>query len=235
MKKNRIVAIIQARMGSSRLPNKMMLDLHGYPIIEWVYKRVKKARMIDDVILAIPSGERDDVLEKYMRQKDAKVFRGYEKDVLSRFYYASKKYRATHIVRICADNPLICAKEIDNLISYYLSNPCDYAFNHLSQGNLYPDGLGAEIVPFAILEKLYKKAKKNSHREHIFDFIWENKGQFNIKTFDPIDPGIANQNIRVDIDTYKDYELFLTKNININMKAKVLLRISIKHENIRSL
>ena len=114
-----IVAIIQARMGSARLPYKMMLSLHGHPIIEWVLKRVKSSQKLHSIVVAIPLSSENDILEKYLRSLEVDVYRGNEEDVLLRFYEAAKLKKATHIVRVCADNPLISSEEIDYLIKFY--------------------------------------------------------------------------------------------------------------------
>jgi len=169
------IAIIQARLGSTRLPNKMLLSLHGKPIIEWVIKRVKKSKLLDDIIVAIPNTKKDDVLEFYLKRLDVKVFRGSETNVLNRFYEAVKNDNVKNIVRVCADNPLICGEEIDNLIKFYLENKCDYAYNHIPKNNLYPDGLGAEIVSFELLNWLNKNVKKRKHKEHCSKRNFKNK------------------------------------------------------------
>lgn len=220
-----LVAIIQARMGSTRLPNKAMLRLKGMPIIEWVYRRVCRSKLIDKIVLAIPSGKNDDVLASHINKIWAEVFRGDEHDVLSRFYNAAKACKASHVIRICADNPLICPEEIDNLINFYFNEPCDYAYNHAPKNNAYPDGLGAEIVSFEILEEITKKAKTDSQREHVFDYIWDNPDRFSVKTFDPPDKMIACPQIKVDIDTPEDYKLFVSKDLNLGINAREIVSV----------
>lgn len=217
------VAIIQARMGATRLPNKMMLHLHGYPVIEWVVRRVKRAQKLDQVVVAIPDTEKDNILQFYLEKIGALVFRGSENDVLERFYQAAKFHKADNIVRVCADNPLISATEIDNLIEFFFQNNCDYAYNHIPLNNKYPDGLGAEIVPFSILEKIYSNAKSERNREHIFTYITDNTKRFSIKTFDPSDPNIAFPEIKLDMDNYQDYNKFLSIDLNINMSASEIV------------
>ena len=138
-------AIIQARMGAKRFPNKMLLNFHGYPIIEWVYRRVLQSKMLDGIIFAIPDTDEDDLLQWFLESIGAKVFRGSETDLVDRYYKVAKSFFVKDIVRICADNPLICASEIDRLIAYFNQNNCDYAYNHIPRNNSYPDGLGAEI------------------------------------------------------------------------------------------
>ena len=174
------IGVIQARLGSTRLPNKMLLVLKEKPIIEWVIRRVLKSELLDKVILAIPDNKVNDVLEMYVKNLnlDIEIFRGNENDVVKRFYDAVKKYKPLNVVRICADNPLISPKEIDNLIKFFQNKDIDYAYNHIPKNNLYPDGLGAEIVKFEILEKIYNNAMLKEEREHIFNYIWNNQNKF---------------------------------------------------------
>ena len=218
------IAVIQARLGSTRLPNKMMLSLHGKPIIEWVIKRVQKSKLLDDIIVAIPDNKINDILEYYLKTLDVKVFRGSENNVLNRFYEAVKDENATNIVRICADNPLICGKEIDNLIDFYKKNRCDYAYNHIPKNNLYPDGFGAEIISFDLLKWLNENVKEGKHKEHCFSYIWDNQDKFIIKTFNP-KKELQYPNIKLDVDTFEDYYKLATKPISINMDAEEIIKI----------
>ena len=218
------VAIIQARLGSTRLPNKMLLSLHGKPIIEWVVRRVKKSKLLDDVIVAIPDNKINDVLEYYLKQLNIKVFRGSENNVLNRFYEAVKNENADNIVRICADNPLICSEEIDNLVKFYLDNECDYGYNHIPKNNLYPDGLGAEIISFNLLKWLNENVKEDKHKEHCFSYIWDNQDKFTIKTFNP-KKELQYPNIKLDVDTFEDYTKLALSPIDIDMNAEEIIKI----------
>ena len=206
-------------MGASRLPGKMLLPLHGIPIVEWVFRRVKKARLIHGVIFAIPDTEDNDILNAYLEKIGATVYRGSEQDVVGRFYFAAKKMNATHIVRVCADNPFIAGSEIDQLVQFYLKSSCDYVYNHIPKNNCYPDGIGAEIVSFQILKSVNDQAKDLRQREHIFNFIWDNPGKFEILTFDPADERLAYPDIKIDIDTQRDYEKLCKMKVDIEMEA----------------
>lgn len=219
------IAIIQARIGSTRLPYKMMLSLHGKPIIEWVIKRVQKSKLLDDIIVAIPMSEENDILEHYIMKLGIKVFRGSESNVLERFYNSVKHENASHIIRICADNPLIDPYEIDNLIQFYIHNSCDYAYNHIPKNNLYPDGLGAEIISFDLLRILQEVVETQHHKEHCLSYIHDNKEQFVIKTFNPINYNLHHPELRFDIDTFDDYYNLAIKNIDINTSSDELIKI----------
>lgn len=219
------VAIIQARLGSTRLPYKMMLSLHGKPIIEWVIKRVQNSKLLDDIIVAIPESEDNDVLAKYITELGVKVFRGSESNVLNRFYESVKDEDATHIVRICADNPLIDGNEIDNLINFYKENNCDYAYNHIPRDNLYPDGLGAEIISFELLRYMNEVVTSQHHKEHCLSYIWDNKDKFIIKTFDPLDKELHHPQMKFDVDTFDDYHKLAMRDFTIDVSSQELIKI----------
>ena len=220
-----IIGVIQARLSSTRLPYKMMLSLHGHPIIEWVVKRVQMSQKLNDIIVAIPETSENDILEGYLHKLKADVFRGPEDDVLKRFYLSVKERHATHIVRICADNPLISGEAIDHLIEFYFANRCDYAYNHIPIGNTYPDGLGAEIISFDLLEYLEKNAAEPEHREHCFSYITDQPDRFSIKTVDPVNKRIACPELKLDIDTFEDYRRLSLAKFEIDTSAEELVKI----------
>ena len=221
-KKNKVVAIIQARMESSRLPNKMFLYLHGFPICEWVYKRVKMSKNINKIIFAIPDTSANNILAWYLDSIGAEVFRGSENNLVDRFYQAANLSSANEVVRICADNPLICASEIDKLIEFFKKDDCDYAFNHIPLNNNYPNGLGAEICSMNLLKIIKEKAKKINHKEHLFNYILDNPSKYSIKTFDPIKK-ISYPELKLDIDTIEDYNSLLEKKYRIDMSAEEIV------------
>ena len=212
-------------MGASRLPNKMLLYLHGYPICEWVYKRVKMSKKVDQIIFALPDTEDNHVLAWYLESIGADVFRGSENDLVDRYYRAAKINSADEIIRICADNPLICASEIDRLIDFYRKDKCDYVYNHIPKGNKYPDGLGAEICSIGLLKVINKKAKTTNHREHLFNYMWEHSSEYSIKTFDPLEE-ISYPKLKFDIDTMSDYKSLLEKEYRINMSAAEIVHVA---------
>jgi len=225
MNKKKIIVIVQARLGSTRLPYKMLLSLHGKPIIEWVLKRVNKSKLIDDIIVAIPSSEDNNILEKYIIELGFKVFRGSEDNVLNRFYESVKDSKPGNIIRVCADNPLIDGNEIDNLINFYNSNKCDYAYNHIPKDNLYPDGLGAEILSFELLQWLNNNVSSQHHKEHCLSYIADNQDKYSIKTFDPIDESLHRPDLKFDVDTFDDYYKLAMKDFYIDVSSQKLIKI----------
>ena len=224
MNKNTL-AIVQARMGSSRLPNKMMLWLHGYPVVEFVYRRLLTSKQITKIIFAIPDCEKDDVLANYLSSLGAVVFRGPEEDVLTRYYLAAKQYQPDYVVRVCADNPYVSGKEIDKLVNFYDSHVLDYAYNHIPIENCYPDGLGAEIVSYSVLKHLSEIVVSTSSREHIFEYIWQNSSKFKIATFNPSSPLLHCPTVKLDLDTINDYQKLLGKQIAVDSSDEYIVSL----------
>lgn len=170
------VVIIQARMGSTRLPGKVMMKLCGKIVLEHIITRVKQAKEIDDIVIATTVQEEDNSIVEEARKLGVKFFRGSEEDVLSRYYYAAKENNADIVVRITSDCPLIDPKIVDGIISLYKKNKYDLVTNagsDLSQ-RTYPRGLDTEVFSFEKLENAYIEAKKNYQREHVTPFIYEN-------------------------------------------------------------
>tara|TARA_B110000444_G_C18806006_1_gene579992 strand:+ start:207 stop:890 length:684 start_codon:yes stop_codon:yes gene_type:complete len=221
------ICIIQARMGSKRLPNKSMLYLHGYPIIYWVYKRVLETKSLDEVVISIPDTKDNDILNDYLEINNIKVFRGDENDLVDRLLKTAKYFSADNIVRVCADNPLICSSEISRLLEIYFRSNCDYSYNHMPIETNYPDGIGAEICSIKLLEEINDKSNKLEHREHVFNYIWENKINYNIKKFDP-PLSMAYPKLKLDINTIDDYRNLLMKPYNINMSAEEIIQVALK-------
>ena len=163
------LALIQARMGSSRFPGKVLEDLCGRPMLWHVVSRTRKARNLDKVVVATTDGAVDDPIAEFCEQEAIGCFRGSEQDVLDRFYRAAKANAADIVVRITADCPLIDPAVIDRVIARFERGDCDYASNALRY--TYPDGLDAEVFSFAALERAWREARKPSEREHVTPYL----------------------------------------------------------------
>ena len=208
------IAIIQARMGSTRLPGKSLLPINGVPIIEWILKRLEYSQYLNNIIFAIPDTKKDDLLYEFLLSRKANIFRGSESDVLTRFYLAASHYDGDNILRICADNPFIDSNSIED---------CTYAYNHIPRNNSYPDGVGAEIVSFHTLETIHNKAKTNEYREHIFNYVWDNPDLFKIRTFNPRYEFMMRPDIRLDIDTIDDYDEYCDSDLSPESEIKDII------------
>ena len=166
-------AIIQARMGSTRLPKKAMLHILGKPVLWHVVNRVSKARLIDGLIVATTINSEDDIIVEFCKSNNILVFRGSENDVLNRYYQCAKKYNIKDIVRITADCPLHDPNVIDVVIREYLRGNYDYACNTIEYS--FPDGFDVEVFPVIALENAWKNAKLTSEREHVTPYIRKNE------------------------------------------------------------
>lgn len=198
-----VTAIIQARMGSTRLPGKTMKDIVGKPMLWHMINRLRRSKLIEKMIIATTTKERDRVILEFAEKNELESYAGSEEDVLDRYYQAAKKYGAETIVRATPDCPLIDPELVDRIIGYYLENEdkLDYVNNGLS----FPDGvLETEVFSFTALEKAWREARLASEREHVSPYIWKNPGIFRIAT---IENEKDLSHIRLVVDDEKDFQL----------------------------
>ena len=165
----RIVLILQARMGSERLPGKSMMDLAGEPLVGRILERVKRCKRLDDIVLAIPDTEQDKLLRVLADRYGVKVFVGSENDLVDRYYQAALANKADVIVRIPADNTTPQPEEIDRIIDHHLSLERPGFSSNLSviDDSGYPDGIGAEVFDFSLLSDANKTVRDPFKREHV--------------------------------------------------------------------
>jgi spore coat polysaccharide biosynthesis protein SpsF len=202
----KIVAIIQARMTSSRLPGKVLKEIAGVPMIAHVINRVSKARFVDQVIIATTDDPADDLIEKFCNESGYTCFRGHHFDVLDRYYQAALSFQANIIVRITADCPLIDADLIDHLIMSFIETNVDFAANRLPPPwkRTFPIGLDIEIVGLKALEKAWKEASLPYEREHVLPYLYDQPNRFKILLMQH-EPDYGNK--RWTVDTPEDLEL----------------------------
>jgi len=183
-----IVAIVQARMGSSRLPGKAIADVAGRPLLLRVVERVQRARRVDKVVVATTDQASDDPIATLCQLERVQYFRGSEDDVLDRFYRTAQANTADIVVRITADCPLIDPEVVDLVIARFQLGDCDYASNALRY--TYPDGLDTEVFSFAALERAWREAKKPSEREHVTPYLRTGKFRMaNVESESPVPLG----------------------------------------------
>ena len=175
----RIIAIVQARMTSSRFPGKVMVDLLGKPVLKRVIERLKLSSKLDDIVVSTSTYQTDDIIEDFCNREHINFFRGSETDVLSRFYFTAKKFKADSIVRITADCPLLDPKIMDDIIEKFVSTECDYISNSIKRS--FPDGLDVEVMKFSALEHAKKLAVSNFDKEHVTPYIRKNNLFFKIE------------------------------------------------------
>ena len=169
MVKKRVVLIIQARMGSSRLPGKSMMDLAGAPLVGRILERVKRCISLDDIVLAIPDTQKDRVLYKLGQSHGVKVFAGPENDLVERYFQAAVWSKADLVARLPADNATPEPAEIDRIVDHHLALERPGFSSNLSVigDSQYPDGIGAEIFNFSLLAQARERHSDPMQREHV--------------------------------------------------------------------
>jgi len=210
----RIIAIIQARIGSTRLPGKVLKIAAGKPLLWHVITRVKKAKTLDGVVVATTNSAQDDKIVILAERLGAGVYRGSENDVLDRYYLASREFKADAVVRITSDCPLIDPLVIDDAVRLFKNSGADYVSNTVTLS--YPNGVDVEVFKFSALERAWREARLASEREHVTPYIWKRPGIFKIAQ-------LVNSedwsNYRITVDDDKD--LMLVRRIFAEFKNKL--------------
>jgi len=200
-----IGAIIQARMGSSRLPGKVLKKIGNSVLLDFQIGRLREAKTIDSIIVATTTERSDDDIALFCKKRGIKYFRGPEDDVLSRYYECAKAYNIKTVVRLTADCPLIDPNVIDMVVDLYLTSDVDYASNTVPpETSLWPDGSDVEVFSFGALEKAYFESTSKQEREHVTFFFWKN----NEKVFKTIQLSNSHDwsRYRFTVDYPEDYE-----------------------------
>ena len=211
-----IGCIVQARMGSSRLPGKVMLKLDENPVLYYVLKQLQSSKLIEKIVVATTTLDEDDMIEDYVKNMGIDVFRGSSNDVLDRYYQCATKFSFSTIIRITSDNPLIDPTIVDNLIQKFISNSYDCLTN--AYVRTFPYGTEVEIFSFESLNNAWKNATKPSEREHVTPYLYNNSGNF--KNFNVEHPKNIS-NLRWTIDRKND--LTLVKSIISKIKKRPIL------------
>ncbi|OQY31708.1 MAG: hypothetical protein B6I38_05480 [Anaerolineaceae bacterium 4572_5.1] len=208
MAEKNIVAIIQARMGSSRLPGKVLKDIGGRPMLEWVVKRASRSQTISRVVVATTTDPADQPVADFCAQAGYAYKRGNVYDVLDRYYVAACQFEADVIVRLTADCPLIDPDVIDKTVQAFFeaTPPANFAANRLPPpwGRTYPIGLDVEVCSFRALEEAWQKAEQPHQREHVMPYLYENADRFNILL---VDHERDFGDLRWTVDTSADLDL----------------------------
>jgi len=202
------VVIIQARLGSTRLPGKVLLELGpGKTVLDCMLDRVKRSRLVDEVLVATTDSLQDYPLVKWLESRSQKYFKGSEQDVLDRYYNAAKAVGMDEmdvVVRLTADCPLIDPHVIDEVIQFFRNNSFDYVSNGL-EPYTYPDGMDTEVFSFALLERAWQEAIDLSYREHVTFHFWKNPDIFRIGKY--VNKDISQGQFRLTLDYVEDLAL----------------------------
>jgi len=200
-----IVTVIQARTGSSRLPNKIFLPLSNAPLLYRMYERVAASKLRGTIIIATTTDKNDDQVEELCKEYQLNCFRGHPTDLLDRHYQAAKLLTADAVVKIPSDCPLIDPNIIDKVLQFYIDNSDKYDFVSNLHPPTYPDGNDVEIMSFEALKDALENAKLELEREHTTPYFWENPDRFrigNVVWETGLDYSMSH---RFTIDYEKDY------------------------------
>lgn len=173
-----VIAVLQARMSSSRLPGKVLLQVCGKPLLQHQIERVRRCAAIDQLIVATSSDSSDDLIEILGRSIQVPVYRGSREDVLDRFVSASRPYRCELVVRLTGDCPLVDPAIVDRVVQTTIDGGFDYVSSALHPS--FPDGLDAECLRFETLEQAWREAALPSEREHVTSFVYARPGRFRL-------------------------------------------------------
>ena len=197
-----ITAIVQARTGSTRFPNKVFAELVGKPLIAHIIERLRFSKEVESIILATTTNPDDDLLERWAATHAISVYRGSEEDVLARFYYAGKTSRSDIIVRITADDPFKDPMITDRVIGALRDQSLDFAFNN--RPPTFPEGLDAEVFTFSALKRASAEAKDPFEREHVTQYFYRHPELF---TQTNISHPSDLSHLRWTLDTEEDYQM----------------------------
>lgn len=197
----RVVAIIQARMGATRLPGKVLEDIAGQPMLVRVVERARLAKSLASVVVATTIDPGDDIVAELCKNRGYPFVRGDAQDVLARYLQVAHAYQADIVVRLTADCPLIDPGEIDHVVSDFLESepPVDYASNRIVRS--YPIGLDTEVMKIDALEQAGHEANQRYQREHVTPYLYEEPGRFRTLS---IESGGDYGAMRWTVDTPED-------------------------------
>jgi spore coat polysaccharide biosynthesis protein SpsF len=178
----RVVAIVQARMGSTRLPGKVLADLAGAPMLARVVDRARRARTLHALVVATTTDPSDDAVAELCKGRGYPCVRGHPTDVLDRYYQAARQLHAGVVVRLTGDCPLIDPDVIDETVRAFLDAdpPYDLVANRLAEGRTFPIGLDTEVCSLEALAAAWREASDPYEREHVFPFIYEQRERFRV-------------------------------------------------------
>lgn len=195
-----VLAIIQARMESRRLPGKVLMELGGEPVIHHVVSRVRRSQSVSDVIVATTTRQADDAIEHWCNQNAVKVFRGSERDVLDRFCQAAAGSPAKKILRITADCPALDSEIISEVVRIAVSEDWDY----FGVGGAFPNGVDCTVIDRKVLTAAWKESTRKSDREHVGPFIERHPERFSVGAHEPFSDHF---DYRWTLDERADYQL----------------------------
>ncbi len=196
------VAIVQARLSSTRLPEKVLKPLLSKPVLAHVIDRLDQVNLIDEVVIATTIDKEDDPLIDWCKKNGKSYFRGDLTNVLSRFYYCANQYQADHIVRVTSDNPLVDPFLVEQTLKHYFKTKSDYCANNIVKS--FPHGLDVEVFSFESLRASFEEAKEAFELEHVTQFIRHRVDRFKVENYLSPKP---MSHIRITCDEPEDFQL----------------------------
>ncbi len=199
---NSVIAFIQARMSSSRLPGKVLKTVMNKPLLLWQIERLSKAAILDEIVVATSDSFEDDPIFELCQQNGVSCFRGSLNDVLGRIYFAAQRHNATTAVRLTGDCPLLDYRIVDRVVREHFTYGADVTSN--SKKPIYPDGMDVEVCSFEALERAYSSASKLSEREHVTLFFYNHPEQFFVRHCKALKENLSH--LRLTVDEAEDFE-----------------------------
>jgi spore coat polysaccharide biosynthesis protein SpsF len=209
---HRVVAILQARMTSTRLPGKVLLDLGGRSLLGQELARLRRSKRLTDIVIATTTNATDDALAELAQAERIEIFRGDEHDVLGRYRDAARQFEADVIVRVTGDCPLIDGTVVDSAVDRLEEEPCDYASNTIDR--TYPRGLDVEVFHRDVLERIARLARSVPAREHVTYFLHREQPQLFITR--QIRRSEDASDLRWTVDTVEDLDLMRRLFVELN-------------------
>lgn len=198
----KVAAIIQARMGSTRLPGKSMADIVGYPLLFHVVERLKHIKGVDEIVVATSVSKEDKIILEKAANWGVPSFAGSEEDVLARYVDTAEWIGASIIIRATGDNPLLCPESISQSLAKHIQQGVDYTFMED-----FPLGVGASCVTLKALLRMHSiLGELHFHREHVTSFIHENPESFRVESL-KAPPYLRRPDLRLTVDTEEDLSL----------------------------
>jgi len=204
MENKKVYGIIQARMGSSRLPGKVMMEIKGRSILDLLVQRIKDSKLLNGIIIATSISDKDNIIEEYCSKNNVNCFRGSEENVLERVLLAAKSQGADIIVEITGDCPLIDFKLIDDIIKFYFENDYDYVSTFNTR--TFPVGYDVRIFSTESLDEINKLTKDKEDREHVSIYYIKHPEKYKIGSF-IAEEEIRHPEYRLVVDEKEDFEL----------------------------
>lgn len=223
------VVFLQARLGSKRLPEKVLKYIGNRPMISYVVERLRLIEGVQDVVLLTSTMERDSELEAWCAKNEVACFRGSEENVLERYYQASLVHPADHYIRATGDNPLVDPYFAGLLLKKHIAGTYDYSSNKSEVNSHLPDGMGVEIFSRFCLGEAYRKSTDQHHFEHVNEYILENSHEFRINYLGLEDIIQNFSSVRLTVDTPEDFEkisrIILSEKYKSSAKLSDILKI----------